>query len=129
MLPRLQYQLQVTYRAKDKEVKRSARKDKRQYLKDLANEAEKSAILGELRTVYKITKQLYGTSNAQTAHVNDKNGKALKTEREQAERWVQHFKEILNCPEPDIIATPEPSEYDLNINTEPPTTEEVRNAI
>ena len=46
------------------------------------------------------------SSNTQTAHVNDKNGKALKTEREQAERWVQHLKEVLNCPEPDIIANP-----------------------
>ncbi|XP_071133150.1 uncharacterized protein [Mytilus edulis] len=51
-----------------------------------------------------------------------KNGKALKTEREQAERWVQHFKEVLNYHEPDFID-------DLNINTEPPTIEEVRNAI
>ena len=65
----------------------------------------------------------------QTAHVNNKNGKALKTEREHAERWVQHFKEVLNCPEPDFIATPEPSEDDLNINTEPSTIDEVRNTI
>ncbi|CAC5365861.1 unnamed protein product [Mytilus coruscus] len=92
----LQDQLQVTYRTKDKEVKRSARKDKRQYLEDLAKEAEKAAIL---------------------------------TEREQAKRWVLHFKEVLNCPEPDVIANPEPSEDDVNINKEPPTIEEVRNAI
>ncbi|CAC5373530.1 unnamed protein product [Mytilus coruscus] len=118
----LQDQLQVTYRTKDK-VKRSARKDKRQYLEDLAKEAEQAAILGELSTVYKITKQLCRTSNAQTAHVNDKNGKSLKTEREQAERWVHHFKEVLNCPESDVIANPEISEDDLNINTEQPTLE------
>ncbi|CAG2188490.1 unnamed protein product [Mytilus edulis] len=38
---RLQDQLQVTYRAKDKEVKRSARKDKRQYLEDLAKKQKR----------------------------------------------------------------------------------------
>ncbi|CAC5396277.1 unnamed protein product [Mytilus coruscus] len=122
-------QLQVTYRTKDKEVKRSARKDKTQYLEDLAKDAEKAAVLGELSTVYKITKQLCRISNAQTADVNEKKGDSLRTEREQEERCVQHFKEVLNCPERDVIANSEILEDDLNINTEPPSIEEVRNTI
>ncbi|VDI76574.1 Hypothetical predicted protein [Mytilus galloprovincialis] len=89
---RLQDQLQVTYRAKDKEVKRSARKDKRQYLEDLEKEAEKPAILGELIPFYKITTlwNIKCTDSTCKGYVKDK---TLKTEREQAERWVQYFKE------------------------------------
>lgn len=58
--PRLQEQIQKAYTSKDKEVKRSARKDKRSFVKDLAREAEQAAARGELGTVYKITKRLCG---------------------------------------------------------------------
>ena len=45
---------------KDKEVKKSARNDKRAYVEGLAAEAESAAARGELITVYKITKRLCG---------------------------------------------------------------------
>ena len=49
--PRLKEQAEHQYRLKDKEVKRSARFDKRVYVEDLAKQAEHAAIKGELSTV------------------------------------------------------------------------------
>ena len=71
---------------KDKEVKRSARRDKRVFVEELANEAETAAAIGDLNTVYKITKQLSGRNNTCNKLVKDKQGKQLTTEKEQAAR-------------------------------------------
>ena len=43
------------YQSKDKEVKRSARSDKRSYIEELADKAEQAAARGEMSIVYKIT--------------------------------------------------------------------------
>ena len=126
---RLREQAQEAYKIKDKEVKKSARNDKRAFAEELAGEAERAAARGEISTVYKITKQLCGKNTSQSAPVKDKDGNNLTTERDQAARWVQHFREVLNRPEPDDLADPPPAEDVLNINTSPPTEAEVRCAI
>ncbi|CAH1248758.1 Hypp8389 [Branchiostoma lanceolatum] len=116
------------YRNKNKEVKRSARRDKRAYVEELASEAERSATRGELIKVYRITKTLCNQNSACSVPIKDRQGKLLTNEKEQAERWAQHFEEVLNRPEPDEPADPAPSE-DIPINTDPPTLEEVETAI
>ena len=55
---RILEQLEGTYSSKDKEVKRSARNDKRNYINSKAAEAEAAVARGETNTVYKITKEL-----------------------------------------------------------------------
>ena len=104
-------------------MKRSARSDKRSYIEEMADEAEQAAAMGKINVVYKITKRICGTCNNfnQSACVKDKNGDALTTERNQAARWVQHFQEVLNRPEPDGPANPPPVDDALEINTSPPT--------
>ena len=57
---------------------------------------------GDLNTVYKITKELCGKST-QIPPVKNTNGKVITTEREQADRWLKHFKEDLNRPEPNSV--------------------------
>ena len=58
--PRLQQYVHESYKGKGKEVKKSARSDKRSFVEGLAAEAECAAVMGELSTVYKITKRLCG---------------------------------------------------------------------
>ena len=99
--PRLHEQAQRAYKAKDKEVKKSTREDKRAFAESLAGEAEQAAAVGQTSAVYKITKQLCGKKTSQSAPVRGKDGNILTTERKQAARWVQHFPEVLNQPEPD----------------------------
>jgi len=60
--PRLLERAKELYKGKDREVKRSAREDKRAFVEGLAREAEEAAARGEMSTVYRLTKQLTGTT-------------------------------------------------------------------
>jgi len=77
---------------RDKEVKKSARNDKRSYIEGLAAEAESAAARREMSTVYKITKRLCGNYTTHSAPVKGK-------EHEQADRWVEYFCEVLSRPD------------------------------
>ena len=120
---------QQEYKIRDREVKRSARKDKRDFIKKLASEAEEAAEKKDFGTIYKVTKQLCGNITNHSMPVKDKQGQMITAEREQAVRWVQHFEEVLNQPDPEEPADPPPSESFLDIGTSPPGIAEVRSAI
>ena len=77
-------------------------------------------------TVYKITNQLCCTTRALNTQVKDKQGKLLSTEEEQAKRWVEHFKEVLNYEDPATPVNPTPTDEDINIDTSPPTLHEIQ---
>nr|KAG5706182.1 hypothetical protein BaRGS_019509 [Batillaria attramentaria] len=51
---------QEEYTAADREVKRSTRKDKRDYIDNLASQAEEVARQGNLKDLYQVTKKLAG---------------------------------------------------------------------
>ena len=74
---RIQECLQKEYSSKDKEIKRSARQDKRAYVDKLAEKAETAAQKGELSTVYRITKQLCRHIKVAASIVKDKDENAL----------------------------------------------------
>ena len=116
------------HKIKDKEVKRNAHRDKRVFVEELANEAETAAAEGDLNTVYNIIKQLSGQVNFCNKPVRDKQVKLLTTEREQVARWVQHFEEVFNQPEPNKPADPDPSD-DIDINISLPSQAEVETTI
>ena len=84
---------------------------------------------GEFSTVNKINKQLCSNNTNHALHVKDKQGKVITTDKEQAARWKQHFQEVLNRPDPAESADSPPSEVNLDIETKPPNTAEVRSAI
>ncbi|KAL1267682.1 hypothetical protein QQF64_033045 [Cirrhinus molitorella] len=119
----------LSYKNKDREVKRSARRDKRVFAENLAREAEKAAAFGNLGAVYKISRQLCGNHTIQNTLIRDKKGNICSSEHEQAARWVQHFQEVLNHPEPDQPANITTSDNILDINTNPPDPAEVKSAI
>ena len=106
--PKLQQQVQEPYKGKDKEVKKSARSEKKSFVEGLAAEAECVAARGELSTVYKITKRLCGNYTNHSNPVKGKDGSTITTEHEQANRWVEHFRQVLNHPQPDEPANPPP---------------------
>ena len=58
--------------------------------------------------LYKVTKQLSDQNNTYIKQARDKGGTVKTTEREQAARLVLHFKEVLNRPEPNKSASPDP---------------------
>ena len=92
-------ELNRTYKASDKEVKSLARHDKRQYLKNVAEADEKAAQKNDLRELYRITGSLSGNFKTPTdLPIQAKNGKTLTSQKDISNRWVEHFKELLNRP-------------------------------
>jgi len=91
------------YRTLDKEVKKSCRKDKRKWLDEKGAEAEEAASHNDMRMLYRIVRDLTGAQTNTNVPVRGKDGKVLLTEREQSARWVEHFNEVLNQPEPDEL--------------------------
>ena len=58
-----------------------------------------------------------------------KDGNTITTEREQADRWVEYFCEVLNHPQPDEPADPHQCQITSTSTPVPPTEAEIRNAI
>ena len=87
---------QEEYTAVDREVKRSIKKDKRDYIDDVARQAETAAGQGNLRDLYLVTKKLTGKFQQTDKPVMDKNGNPLTTTNEQLEQWAEHFRDLLN---------------------------------
>ncbi|CAG5124916.1 unnamed protein product, partial [Candidula unifasciata] len=91
------------YTLLDKEVKHSARKDKQDFIHNLACDAETAARTGNNKAVFHIMKQLCNHTPTANAPIKDKQGKLLLSEEQQKQRWAEHFREILNRPQPDTV--------------------------
>ena len=127
---RLRERHEIQRKEAHREVRRLARKDKREYIESLATEAEEAASKGEQGVLYKITKQICGKFQTYgSGPIKNKDGKLLTTEREIEERWTEHFNEILNRPEPQNKATIEPAIIDLEINCNELSKQEIIDAI
>lgn len=98
--------LSKSYRDKDREVKRSARRDKRKRIQDSACRAEEAARTGNIQELYKITKMMSGKFTNNSSVVKDHHGNILSKDSDIMKRWAEHFRSVLNrgdpCQPPDI---------------------------
>ncbi|CAG2199180.1 unnamed protein product [Mytilus edulis] len=121
-------QTQEQYSNKDKEVKKSCKQDKRNFVEQLAKEAEAACSKGDTKTLYNITKQLSGKPPTSDTPIKDKNNNTLTKLEDQLERWKEHFEQVLNRPPPT-----DPPELQngpiLNIKTSKITKTEINKAI
>ena len=62
--------------------------DKKNYVDDLASQAEEDAGQGNLKDLYLVTKKLAWKFNQTDKPVKDKNGNSLNIEEEQVRRWA-----------------------------------------
>ena len=120
---------QEEYTAVDREVKRSIKKDKRDYIDDLARQAETAAGQGNLRDLYLVAKKLMGKFQQTDKPVKDKNGNPLTTTNEQLKRRAEHFRELLNRLTPDSPPDIPPAETDLPISCDKPSKADIKKAI
>ena len=79
-------ELRTMHSLVNKKVKKSARRDKRQFHDDLATEAETAAERRDIDTLYKITRTLSGKKNNLTKPVKNHEGKPITTESDQRKR-------------------------------------------
>ncbi|VDP57477.1 unnamed protein product [Schistosoma margrebowiei] len=120
---------QAEYTEVNKQVKRSIRTDKREYVEDLATTAEKAAREGNVRQLYDTTKKLVGNHRKSERPVRSKEGKVITNIKERQNRCVEHFKELLNRPAPLNSPIIEEALTELPIDVGPPTVEEISMAI
>ena len=126
---RVKAQLKQNYSDLDKEIKGLTKKDKIDYVEELASEAEEAARRQDLRTLYKITKSLNGNVRSGNCPIRDEGDKIITDDSEEVSRWQNHFQSILNRPSPDEEADIPEAEVDLDINADPPTEEEIISSI
>ena len=117
------------YRKAAKEAKKSVRKDKEDFTRKVAEKAEKAATVGNMRILYQTTKTLTGKFGKPEVPVKDKEGNTVFGKEAQAERWKEHFETLLNRPPPSEPPDILPARNDLPINCEPPSKEEITEAI
>ena len=128
---RLKEKRRVEYKAKDREVKRQIRRDKRNWSEGIAKEAEEAASMQNMKTLYSLTKTICNDKPRQSTVVNDRNGNALTSNEDRRKRWKEHFMEILNREEPaDPINEDVNEQQDTaDIDTGPVSKAEIRRAI
>ncbi|VDP83303.1 unnamed protein product, partial [Schistosoma mattheei] len=122
-------QAQAEYIEANKQVKKSIRADRKEYVEELATTAEKAAREGNMRQLYDTTKKLAGKYSKPERPVKDKESKPITEIQQQRNRWVDYFEELLNRLAPMNPPNIEAAHTDLPINVNPPTTEEIRMAI
>ena len=76
-----------------RQVKKSCRTDKREWLNRKGTEAEEA-----VKTLFHVVRDLNGARSNSTAPIKDKKAKVLLTHEEQNARWVEQLKEVLNQP-------------------------------
>ena len=115
----------------NRQVKRSCRADKNEWLEKKREEAEEAASKNDAKTLYKIIKDLTGEKTSSNVPITDKNKKVLTTAEEQETRWVEHFEETLNQPDQERTYNFDNEIHlpKLNVNVDVITDEETYSAI
>ena len=91
----------------------------------MTEEAETAAGQGNMKRLYEITRTLSGKNSNHNKPVKDNNGRVITSDVEQRDRWVQHFKEVLNRLPPLSLPDFPPENEAQNVNTGPPTKAEI----
>jgi hypothetical protein len=124
-------ELQNKYAEKNREVKKSARRDQRNWIDNLSYEAEEAANKGNLKELFAITRVLSKKQIQRNRPIRNKSGTLLTNTEDQLKRWQEHFSKILNCPLNEQVDEDEGEEYEANprINTRVPTMVEIKKAL
>ena len=105
------------------------RRDRRNWIDQIASDAEKAAKTGNVKAVFDATRQLCSKLARRTDSVRSKEGILLTKEEEVKKRWKEHFAEVLNRPPPTLTKLESEVCEPLEIDTGPVTHAEIRTAI
>lgn len=115
----------IRYTEVNKEVKHNIRNDRRNFVEDLAHQAEEASGKGDEKELYSITRKLAGDRKIPDRPVRDKSGELLTDKEEQRKRWAHHFKEPPPSEMPDIQTADTP----LQVSGNKPRKAEIKRAI
>jgi len=110
-------ELQKKYTEKNREVKRSARRDQRYYIDNLSYQAEEAASKGNLKELFAITRTLSKRQIQRNRPIRNTDGALLTNTEEQLKRWQEHFSKILNSTtdKQTVEAEKKGEEYEANL--------------
>ena len=128
--PRLKENLKRTYSQQDKEVKKIAKNDKKDYIERLATDAEEAAARQDMGTLVSPPLRAEWFSNLNNAEntVWKQDGALTSYREEELTCWKEHFERVLNRDDPSVEAEISPADEVLDIGTGKPTLEEVTKA-
>ena len=95
------------------------------------DDAQLAADMGNMKTLYGITKTICNERTHKNTAINDRGGKTITDDSSRLARWKEHFEEILSRPPPTnpmVITADEVPEIE-EISTRPISKGEVKNAI
>jgi hypothetical protein len=125
--------LQNKYAEKNREVKKSARRDQRNWTGKLSYQAEEAANKGNRKELFAITRVLSRKQIQRNRPIRNKDGTFLTNIEEQLKIWQEHFSKIFNRPlgdqEDEEEAEEEEYEGNPRINTRLPTVVEIKKAL
>jgi hypothetical protein len=122
--------LSEEYRSLDKEVKRSARKDHREYIDGTAEYSQNAINKGNMKELYDTVWKMANAPVSRKVLVKYKNGKIMTSVQEQLERWKEHFSEVLNSEHPPNMNVETAQTCpQLQISIRPPSKREIIEAI
>lgn len=75
-------------------------KQNKDYVENLAEEAEKTEVWQDQKALYITLKTLRGGNSSGNMPVKIENGRVLPQIEDNLKRWQEHFHSILNQPEP-----------------------------
>jgi endonuclease/exonuclease/phosphatase family metal-dependent hydrolase len=122
-------ELQQQFNKLNNAVKRSAKRDKRKFLSNLADEAQQAADTGQLSELYKIVNKMSRNGGSTSKPVRDKSGKILVAVEDQLKRWKEHFEETLNHQFNSQCKLESKQTAEIRINSSSPSKLEIVKAL
>lgn len=126
-------QLMNSYHSLGKKVKKSARADRRKWMENLADQAQKASASGNVGETYRLAKQMSTRKFNVNRPLRDKLGNLISSEGAQMNRWTEHFHSVLNhqntVQQSDSILFKAPKINPSKFNTIKPNATELKEAI
>ncbi|KAI5737941.1 hypothetical protein M8J77_000982 [Diaphorina citri] len=115
------------YREERRRTKKLIRRKKREHINKKLEQIEKEDSMKNVRSFYQLVNQQRRGTQPKSTMIKDKNGTILTGNESIRERWAEYFKELLNVEQEQQTEeiTPETAE----VEDEPPTMQEIENAI
>ena len=123
---------QVLRRSMVRRARTLLRRDKEQFIRNLAEEVEGHFLVNDLRPAYQALRKLNSKPSSQMTAVRSADGRIISDHVGVRERWAEYFEQLYQVDPPTVsldasdVSVPVP---DPPISEEPPTLTEVRMAI
>ena len=87
----------------NRRVKRLLQEDRIAWINNIADDLDRAAARGDMKTVYDGIRTLSGGKRPRVGCLIDEHGNPIQTSDAKLERWATHFCNLLNRPEPSVL--------------------------